>query len=145
MIDKRKFQPNDMFSVIKIASETLTENYNPSLFNYFYETFPQGFIIAEKHHKIIGFIVGIPLTLRKAKILMISISEKQRRQNIGSELLNKFIQEIILQEINQIELEVKTDNTNAINFYKNHGFKITEKICNFYQNGEDAYTMKKTI
>jgi len=134
-----------MFSVIKIASETLTENYNPSLFNYFYETFPQGFIIAEKHHKIIGFIVGIPLTLRKAKILMISISEKQRRQNIGSGLLNKFIQEIILQKINQIELEVRTDNDKAINFYKNHGFKITEKISNFYQNGEDAYLMKKTI
>jgi len=55
----RKFQPNDMFPVIKLASETLTENYNPSLFNYFYETFPEGFLVAEKFHKIVGFILGV--------------------------------------------------------------------------------------
>jgi len=134
-----------MFAVIKLASETLTEKYNPELFNYFYETFSEGFIVAEKHHKIVGFIIGIQLTSKIAKILMISISEKQRRQNIGSKLLNKFIQEIILQKINQIELEVRTDNDKAINFYKNHEFKITEKLTHFYQNGEDAYIMKRTI
>jgi len=134
-----------MFAVIKLASDTLTEKYNPELFNNFYETFPEGFIVAEKHHKIIGFIVGIPLTSKITKILMISISENQRRQNIGSKLLNEFIQEVILQKIEKIELEVKTDNTSAINFYKNHGFRITEKISHFYQNGESAYNMKKTI
>ena len=52
----RLFKPTDMFSVIKLASETLPERYNPSLFNYFYETFSHGFIIAERAHKIIGFI-----------------------------------------------------------------------------------------
>ncbi|UCH71422.1 MAG: hypothetical protein JSW62_03215, partial [Thermoplasmatales archaeon] len=59
MFTIRKFQPNDMFSTIKLASETLTEHYNPSLFNYFYEIFPNGFIVAEKNRKIIGFIIGV--------------------------------------------------------------------------------------
>jgi len=134
-----------MFSVIKLASEILTENYSPSLFNYFYETFPQGFIVAEKHHKIIGFIVGVPIRSENARILMLSISESQRRQNIGSKLLEQFLKEATLQNIKNIELEVRTDNNKAIKFYQKHGFDITEKLSKFYQNGEDAYTMKKTI
>jgi len=134
-----------MFPVIKLASETLTENYNPSIFNYFYETFPQGFIVAEKHHKIIGFIVGLPINNQTAKILMLSIIESQRRQNIGSELLKEFIIETTLNNLKKIELEVRTDNTKAIKFYQKNGFKIIEKIKNFYQNQEDAYTMRKTI
>ena len=145
MIKVRKFQPNDMFSVIKLASETLTENYSSSLFNYFCETFPQGFIVAEKHHKIIGFIVGMPTSLENARILMLSISEAQRRQNIGSELLKQFLIEAAQQNIENIELEVRTDNTKAIKFYEKHGFKIIDKLPKFYQNEEDAYTMKKTI
>jgi len=134
-----------MFSVIKLASETLTENYNPSLFNYFYETFPQGFIVAEKHHKIIGFIVGVIVSQENAKILMLSISESQRRNKIGSELLDQFIKETTLKNIKKIELEVKTDNDKAINFYQKHGFNITNELKNFYENGETAYSMKKNI
>jgi len=145
VIKIRKFQPNDMFPVIKLASETLTENYNPSIFNYFYETFPQGFIVAEKHHKIIGFIVGVPINNKTSKILMLSILESQRRQNIGSELLKEFIIETTLNNLKKIELEVRIDNNKAIKFYQKNGFKIIEKIKNFYQNQEDAYTMRKTI
>jgi len=134
-----------MFSVIKIASETLTEKYNPSLFNYFHETFPQGFIVAEKNHKIIGFIVGIPTSLTNARILMISISETNRRQKIGSELLKQFLKKISDHNIRNIELEVRTDNDKAVKFYQKHGFNITGKLSKFYQNEEDAYTMKKNI
>ena len=56
MFTIREFHPTDMFSVIKLASDTLPERYNPSLFTYFYETFPKGFLIAETGLKIIGFL-----------------------------------------------------------------------------------------
>jgi len=134
-----------MFSVIKLASETLTERYNPSLFNYFYETFNQGFLIAEKHHKIVGFIVGVKTSSKTAKILMIAVSKKQRGKKIGSALLNQFLKEIIIQKIKNVELEVKTNNNVALEFYRKHRFIIIDTIPKFYQNGEDAYTMRLTL
>lgn len=134
-----------MFSVIKLASETLPEHYNPSLFNHFYETFPEGLIIVEKLHKIIGFIVGIKTSISTVRIVMLSISEKQRRQGIGSALLNHFLKEMALQNIKQIELEVRVDNEQAIKFYQKNGFTILELLPKFYQNGEDAYQMKRVI
>ena len=141
MVIVRIFQPTDMFPVIKLASDTLTERYNPSLFNYFYETFHQGFLVAEKHHKVVGFIVGAKTSFDCARILMIAVSRKHRRQSIGSALLSRFLEEILIQNIKRIELEVKISNNVAIEFYRKHGFAIVDTIAKFYQSGEDAYTM----
>jgi len=138
----RCVQPQDLFSVIKIAHESLPERYTPTLFNSFYESFPQGFLIAEIHHKIIGFLVGIKIHDRCAKILMLSVNKKQRRQGVGSALVHQFLHELLSQNIDIVDLEVRTNNTIAIAFYKKHGFDVQEKISGFYQNGEDAYSMR---
>jgi len=134
-----------MFPTIKLASETLPERYNPSLFNYFYETFPQGFRVAEKFHKIVGFIVGVKTTPDTARILMLAVAKQHRRYGVGQSLLNQFLKELTLQNMKQIELEVRIDNKQAIKFYQKHGFDIIDAITNFYQNGEDAYLMKRAI
>ena len=145
MLSIRKFQPTEMFSVIKLASETLTERYNPSLFNYFYETNPEGFIVAEKNHKIIGFLIGAKLNFEYAKILMLAVSKPYRKQKIGSELLKFYIRKVSEINIKKIELEVRTTNKTAIEFYQKNGFKITEIQKGFYQTGENAYTMTKVL
>ena len=141
----RLFEPKDMFSVIKLASITLTEQYNPSLFNYFYETFPEGFIVAEYGHKIIGFLIGVRINDILSKILMLSISKQYQNKRIGSDLLKYFLKRLYEEGVKFIELEVKIDNEKAINFYKKHGFKIRNEIKDFYQNGESAYTMKRQL
>ena len=131
-----------MFSVIKLSSESLTERYNPNLFNYFYETFPQGFWICELNHKIIGFLVGVKLNNEIAKILMISVSNVYRKRGIGKQLLLNFLREIIIQNIKKVELEVNTMNYRAIKFYKKNGFEIIDMIENFYENEDNAYVMR---
>jgi ribosomal protein S18 acetylase RimI-like enzyme len=139
----RKFEPKDMFVVIKIASDTLSEKYNPAIFNYFYETYPDLFIVAELGKKIIGFIIGIKINKKISKILMLTVSKKYRKKNIASSLLNQFENTILKENITQIELEVSILNKNAIKFYQKRGYIIKEKISNYYQNNEDAYIMKK--
>ncbi len=142
MINYRKFNPKDMFSVIKLSSENLTERYDPNLFNYFYETFSDGFWICELNHKIIGFIVGIKLSKFIAKILMISISKNYQNRGIGSKLLLILLKELILHNIKKVELEVSVNNIKAVNFYKKHGFEIIDLIEKFYDNNDNAYIMR---
>lgn len=145
MITIRQFQPDDMFAVINIAYTSLPEHYNPSIFNLFYESFPRGFLVAEQHHKIIGFLVGIKTNEHTSKILMIATTRQHRRKKIGTLLLSHFLQEIRQHSINQIDLEVRTQNTQAIQFYQNHGFTIIESLPKFYQNQEDAFLMRKKV
>ncbi len=142
MIEIRTFEPKDIFSVIKLASQTLTEKYSPSLFSYFYETNPDGFIIANFNYKIIGFLIGVKINNQKTKILMLSVSPKYQKQKIGTKLLEEFIKRGQKEKINKIELEVRTDNYKAIKFYEKHGFKIMLKRKEFYQDNKDAYTMQ---
>ena len=141
----RTFEPRDMFAVIKMASDTLPERYNPSLFNYFYETFPEGFIITEFGKKIVGFVVGLPINNKTAKILMLSVSKNHRNKQIGSNLLDQLLKILKKEKIETIELEVRTRNRKAIKFYEKHGFEITDKLTDFYQNGEAGYVMRKKI
>jgi ribosomal-protein-alanine acetyltransferase len=138
----RTFEPKDTFSVIKLASQTLTEKYSPSLFAYFYETNQDGFIVATLNHKIIGFLIGIKINNQKTKILMISVSPQYQKQKIGTKLLEEFIKRTQKEKINTIELEVRTNNRKAINFYEKHGFIKIIKIKEFYQDHKDAYTMQ---
>lgn len=142
MLEIRTFEPKDTFSVIKLASQTLTEKYSPSIFSYFYETNPEGFIVANLNHKIIGFLIGVKINNIKTKILMISVSPQFQKQKIGSKLLEEFIKRTQKEKINSIELEVRTDNIKAIKFYEKNGFKKTIKIKEFYQDNKDAYTMQ---
>ena len=128
---------------MKIASDSFTEKYNPSLFSYFYETNPDLFIIAEFGQKIIGFILGVKTEPKKAKILMLAVSEKHRKKNIATILLNRFENTIIKKNVKEINLEVKSKNKNAIKFYQKNGYKIEKRIKNYYQNSEDAFIMEK--
>ena len=145
MYNIRNFEPKDMFAVIKIASDNLSEKYNPNLFNYFFESYPQGFIVAELGQKIIGFIIGINTEKNYAKIVMLSVSEGFQGKKIGTELLLKLEKNLKKNGIIIIELEVRTTNNKAINFYKKQGYKIVEEIKEYYQNNDDAYIMKKKI
>ena len=142
MIEIREFKPTDTFKVIKLASITLTEQYNPSVFTYFYETYPKGFLVAEQNHKIIGFLTGVKLSDKLSKILMISVDPDFQGKKIGVKLLNEFLKISLKEEIEIIELEVKTKNKKAIEFYEKNGFKKVGKIKEFYQNKESAYTMR---
>jgi ribosomal-protein-alanine acetyltransferase len=141
----RQFKASDTFSVIRIASETLTENYSPSLFNFFYENAPEFFLVAEQNHKIIGFIIAIGITHQIARIVMMSILPSYRNQHIGSDLLTTLIKILKIKKVNQICLEVRIDNEKAILFYKKHQFTIIDTIEKFYQNDEDAFMMRRLI
>ena len=145
MVSIRTFQANDMFPVIKIASETLPEQYTPSLFTYFYETFPELFLVAEHYQKIIGFILAIRISPQIARILMISVLPSYQRLFIGTQLINHLIQILKTKKIKQISLEVRTDNQKALSFYKKHHFEISDTLEHFYQNGEDAFMMKRVL
>jgi len=131
-----------MFSIIKLSIDTLTERYTPSLFNYFYETFPDGFWVCEKHHKLVGFIIGVKTNSEIARIVMLAVSKDYRRQGVGNILLSNFLREVLIKNIKHVELEVNINNNSAIEFYRKHGFEIIDTLIEFYQNGEDANVMR---
>lgn len=134
-----------MFPVIALAFETLPERYNPAIFNQFYESFPQGFLVAFDHQTLIGFLIGVKTTPNTARILMLSVQERYRNQGIGSALLNQFLRQMKHLNVTVVELEVRASNQGALLFYKKQGFVQQELLLRFYQNGENAYRMSRVL
>ena len=98
--------------------------------------------MAEEYGKIIGFIIGVKTFEKSARILMLSVHSDYQKKGVGTKIVASFLEEMKRLNIKNIELEVRVNNLNAINFYKKLNFKIMEKIKHFYPNGEDAYIMK---
>ena len=144
MFHLQQFKADHMFDVLKLASQVLSEQYNPTLFNLFYESCPWGFWTAHHYQQLVGFIVGVPFSKEFAKILMIGVDPAVRKKGIGSHLLKQLLTEFSKRNISTIELEVAVSNKTAINFYQKHDFTIIDEFSKFYQNGEDAYIMRWT-
>lgn len=86
---------------------------------------------------IIGYL-SYSVMYEKAEINNIYVSEQYRSQGIGSKLLDYLVKKCKICE--NITLEVRKNNINAISLYKKYGFKevaIREK----YYNGVDGVLM----
>jgi ribosomal protein S18 acetylase RimI-like enzyme len=79
----------------------------------------------------------------------LSVHEKYHKRGIGSTLMSLAYEKAIESGFNTLSLIVFADNTNALSFYKKHGFQIVKKIKIDYhpliphQGG--AYLMKCDI
>ncbi|HDN96200.1 MAG TPA: ribosomal-protein-alanine N-acetyltransferase [Thermoplasmatales archaeon] len=139
----RNFEYKDLEEVWEIAKEALEENYTMDFLLYLWQINPDGFLVAEKNGKIVGFILSAKQSKDELRILMLAVKKEYRGQGIGSMLLKELL--LKFPEVRRIYLEVKVENKKAIKFYKKHGFKIKEKLDNFYTDGSSAYLMEKIL
>jgi ribosomal-protein-alanine N-acetyltransferase len=76
---------------------------------------------------------------------MLAVQKDYRRQHIGSTLLSSFLNEMRQHKVTRVELEVRTSNKNALLFYQARGFQVQATLQQFYQNGENAFSMSKEL
>nr|WP_321266364.1 GNAT family N-acetyltransferase [uncultured Sulfurimonas sp.] len=90
-------------------------------------------------------IVAYALVLIKRKnpkLYSLGVSEVHRGKQIATKLLDVIIQKLIKLGFKNITLEVRTDNTTAINLYTKLGFNVKKVLKSFYLDKCDAYLME---
>jgi ribosomal-protein-alanine N-acetyltransferase len=138
----RYFRPSDLWAVYELASNTLKERYNPTVFTQLSPYWPNGFLVAEEMGRVVGFLFGIMSSESECRVLMLAVKKEHRNHGVGSLLLTNFIREGALRGVHLVTLEVRSSNLSAIRFYQRFGFMLTGRIPNYYSNGEDGYTLK---
>ncbi|MEM0136098.1 MAG: GNAT family N-acetyltransferase [Thermoplasmatales archaeon] len=139
------FKTAQLDEVVELSRKNLTERYSDFVFLDIQRAWPSGFIVAMADNTIAGFICGGLSGDREARILMLAVDLPYRRKGIGSALISLFEQEAIKVRVRKIRLEVRTDNNEAIAFYRMHGYSISGLLPSYYNDGTDAFTMEKTI
>jgi ribosomal-protein-alanine N-acetyltransferase len=140
----RKFREGDLDEVVEIAKTSLKADYDPRLYISIYEMWPDGFFVAGEKGFVVGFLAGISEN-EEARILMLAVRREFRRRGIGTSLMNAFINSCTLNGIKRVYLEVRRSNAGAIGFYKSLGFSEGAVYPKYYEDGEDAIIMWKTL
>ncbi len=140
----RKFKPSDFERVIEIEKEAFNE-FNPILFMTAYESFSDGFLVAEKDGQTIGFIVGITTASDEVRILSLAVSGVYQNRGVATMLLKKFMEIFRAKGLLNIKLEVRSSNLGAQKLYASLGFKTVKIVPSYYNDGEDAFQMVKLL
>lgn len=92
--------------------------------------------------------VSYSCVLDEAEILQVCISSNQQRNGYASQLFGHLFDMLIDSGVTQVFLEVRCNNTPAINLYHKLGFNIIAERKNYYKiNGKlfDALIMAKSV
>lgn len=95
----------------------------------------------KKH--LIGFVIVIMDQKDYANIINFLINPKYQNKGYGSFLLNQTILKIKeFDKVKKIILNVNINNSSAIKLYEKFGFRIMQKINNYYHLKDTAYLME---
>ena len=147
----RRCEDRDLSSVVNINMVTLPEHYSDYFFESLLRELPEAFIVAEVDDRVIGYIMckiefgfsnfrklGF---VKKGHVVSVAVLEQHRGKGIGKALMLEGINGVISRKSDEIYLEVRISNTQAIRMYQKLGFQIKSRLRSYYRDGEDAYLM----
>ncbi|MCR5741200.1 MAG: GNAT family N-acetyltransferase [Gammaproteobacteria bacterium] len=89
--------------------------------------------------------VDVGYALDECEIYYLYIKEEYRHKSNGSILMDLLLKDLSLKGIKNVFLDVRTKNTYAIKLYEKHNFKRIGIRKRYYEDGDDAIVMVKTI
>lgn len=107
-------------------------------------TAPYYGLLAFKNEQVIGYAIVLEV-LDEATLMDIAVTSIERGKGSGKQLLNKVIELSFDHSMNEIWLEVRASNSNAIALYEANHFQHIETRKNYYptpSGKEDAFIMK---
>lgn len=152
----RNCRREDLPRVYEINLKAFSQPHQMVEFSWFYEMEPSGTYIAvdKNRNKIIGFVFGVyrPVFfyLEKADIKdgwipLIAVDPEYQKRGIGTLLMQTIEEYLRSKGAKEVKVEVRENNTGALEYYNKIGFEIHKKIPNYYFDGENGIIMKKNL
>lgn len=150
MVVLRNFQITDLEEIEVIERKAFPEGpYENELLRHIFTDRHSMNEIALVEGRVAGYIVALLMDEHNADIENIAVDPDQGRKGIGSVLLESMEKKLQAVGIRRIMLEVRDKNTEAIDFYGKHGYKVMDYIRNYYveryRGSRSAYRMIKVL
>ena len=98
---------------------------------------------AVQARELIGFVAGDPRRHEGHTIVVtVAVDPDFRRRGIGEQLLRAVEARSVLP---RLQLMVRISNLSALRLYHKLNYAIVETWPRYYEDGEDAYVMEKTL
>ncbi len=137
-----EFSEMDVSDIVFVADIERRNYKYPWTRTVFSDCLSSGYLctVANFNDKIIGYSV-VSISNYDAQILNLCVDKDSRGLGFGEKIMDLLIEDIKRRGLNEIYLEVRSSNNQAISLYKKKGFELIGVRHNYYKdhNGrEDA-------
>ncbi len=137
----RQMTSKDVREAWEIECKVFTSAFDLEKMEGMRKWFPPGCFIAIKSKMMVGFILSMLRKSQLGHIISIAVHPEYHRQGIGTELVKRSMSVFRQQRVTGIRLEVNVENRGAISLYRSLGFRVDQRIPDYYLDGGDAYVM----
>lgn len=141
----RHFQNRDLAEVWQVASESLRERYDPTIFTQLVPFWPDGLLVIEDKGRVVAFVFGVMSGVQQARVLMLAVDRNYRGAGLGTLLTQEFFRECAKKGLRQVSLEVRASNVGAQRFYQRLGFFTVRRVPRYYSDGEDGILLLRYL
>ncbi len=141
----RHFQNRDLADVWQVASDSLRERYDPTIFTQLVPFWPDGLLVIEDMGRVVAFVFGVMSGVQQARVLMLAVDRNYRGAGLGTLLTQEFFRECGKKGIRQVSLEVRAGNLGAQRFYQRLGFFTVRRVSRYYSDGEDGILLLRYL
>lgn len=122
---------SDISNILMLEGQTQFDKYSQDSLTQMFNLDYYKIIVATLDDKVIGYIVATIL-FEDADILKIIVDSKFRRRGVGKQLIDNLLSICKENCVKKLHLEVRMDNSTAINFYEDLGFEYEFSRKNYY-------------
>lgn len=134
----------DLDSIYRIEDDSFPDPYPNHLLDRLLLDWPGTFFVAETQSgKIVGYCVSSK-DRKVAHMISIGVLQEYRRQGIGTRLIRASLLNHG-SRIDEMRLEVKQGNADAIRLYEQLGFRQLGLIKKYYSDGSAAVKMRLAV
>jgi ribosomal-protein-alanine N-acetyltransferase len=138
------FRDSDLERVLAVERATFAEGpYTKAMFRELYRDCGKFFVVATRSRRIVGYMVTC-VDKGQAEIVSIGVDPKCQKMGIGTRLMEHTLAALEKRRIRRMELTVRTTNKDGVRFYRRFGFRSAGRIRRYYEDGCDAYLMKRS-
>ncbi len=136
---------SDFDRIMLIETQAFVEPYTKDLYLYDFLNHPYSeYYKLVLNEEIIGFF-GLWIIFEDAQITTLAVDPSYQGLGYGNVIMDFIISYIREKGCQNITLEVRISNIQAIHLYEKYHFEAIALRKHYYENGEDAYLMKCDI
>jgi ribosomal-protein-alanine N-acetyltransferase len=136
---------SDLPAISAIEDDSFPAPYDPSLLKRLLQDFPESFFVAtDESGELVGYCV-CTLGGKTAHLISIAVCRNLRRRGIALVLLQRAIEYLAAQAVDELWLEVSLRNLEAVTLYAKLGFEEIGILEKYYSDGSDAVRMRLVL
>jgi ribosomal-protein-alanine N-acetyltransferase len=130
--------------IVAIERDSFRNPYSPEYLRLLTQWCSELFLTAVSDSNVLGYVVAAA-NEKHCHIISLAVRPAYRRLGIGRDLLETLMERLRSIGVVEVTLEVREDNPIAAALYEKLGFRPSQKIDRYYEDGCTAIIFEKSL